>query len=154
MVRKQSGVDSSPSSINQISFNQIDLSFTLKDKTKIRQWILATIKKEKNSFISLSFNFCSDDYLLQINQQHLNHHYFTDIITFDLADKKGEIEGDIYISLDRVRDNAKTNQVSLSKELKRVIIHGVLHLCGYKDKTSQEVVLMRKKEDYYLSLLA
>jgi len=153
MARKPSEQELSPSLTRLIAFNQIDLSYTLKNKTQLRVWIAEAIQKERFLLNFLSFNFCSDKHLLKINQEHLNHDYFTDIITFDLSDEKGKIEGDIYISLDRIRDNAKTNKEAFTRELHRVIIHGVLHLCGYKDKRSSDAVLMRKKEDYYLSLL-
>lgn len=100
----------------------------------------------------ISINLCSDDHLLQINKKHLNHDYYTDIITFELSENN-EISGDLYISTDRVLDNAKQLNITFHVELNRVIIHGILHLCGYKDKTKAQQKEMREKENYYLSLL-
>jgi rRNA maturation RNase YbeY len=133
-------------------FNDIDIKTSFKDRTKIKEWIKQAIKKEKYKLGELSYNFCSDEYLLQINIEHLNHDFYTDIITFELNEDK-TIIGDIYISIDRVKDNAKQNNKSFTNELMRVLIHGVLHLCSYKDKTKKDAANMREKEDYYLSLL-
>ena len=100
----------------------------------------------------LNIIFCSDRYLLLLNKQHLNHDYFTDIITFPFVDEK-IISGDLFISLDRVSENAETQKVSKQKELARVVIHGILHLCGYNDKQEEEVAMMRSKEKEYLNLI-
>lgn len=152
MEKKKSTPVLLPYSINEISFNQVDTAYSLKKKTQLKDWTLAAIKKEKKKAGIISFNLCSDEYLLSVNREHLNHDYYTDIITFDFC--AGDIiSGDIYISIDRVKDNAKTMGKTISNELSRVIIHGVLHLCGYKDKKPAEAKLMRDKEDYYLSLL-
>lgn len=140
-----------PFSISDIVFNNIDTLYLLKQKKAVRSWIEKTIKKEGLKAGSISFNFCSDEYLLGVNKQHLEHDYYTDIITFDFCENN-IISGDIYISIDRVKDNAKTEKQIFTQELRRVIIHGVLHLCGYKDKKPAEARLMREKEDYYLSL--
>jgi len=99
----------------------------------------------------LSYIFCSDKYLLSINQKYLNHNTFTDIVTFDLAES-AEIDGEIYISVGRVKENAVKYEVDFEEELRRVIIHGLLHLIGYKDKTASQKVQMRKKEQACLSL--
>lgn len=136
----------------KVVFNDTDIKTSFKDRTKIKEWINQAIKKEKYKLGELSYNFCSDEYLLQINIEHLNHDFYTDIITFELNEGK-TIIGDIYISIDRVKDNAKQNNKTFNNELMRVLIHGVLHLCGYKDKTKKDAALMREKEDYYLSLL-
>lgn len=136
----------------KIFFNDIDLKSTFKNRNLIRSWIKEVIRKEKHQLDMLSFNFCSDEKLLEINRTYLNHDYYTDIITFPLAEGK-IVSGDIYISLERVKENASANQKTYTNELMRVMIHGVLHLCGYKDKSRSESSLMRKKEDYYLSLL-
>jgi rRNA maturation RNase YbeY len=152
MAPKKSLQDLLPFSTEVISFNPVDLSYTLRQKTAIRTWIKKTILKEKKIVGDLSFNFCSDEYLLQVNRDHLDHDYYTDIITFDFSDNP-TVSGDIYISIDRVKDNAKTESKTFTNELMRVIIHGVLHLCGYKDKKPADARLMREKEDYYLSLL-
>ena len=102
---------------------------------------------------NINYIFCSDDYLLTINQEHLNHDYYTDIITFDLSEKENNIESDIFISIDRVKENAKNNHVKFHIELYRVLIHGVLHLLGFNDKNEEEKLIMREKEDACLSLL-
>lgn len=124
------------------------VSFT--QRTLVKEVIRNLFKKEKTKLEQLQYIFCSDEYLLTINKQHLNHNYYTDIITFDLSDKPDAVTGEIYISIDRVRDNAQTYQVSFKQELLRVIFHGALHLCGYKDKTEKDQALMRKAEDKYL----
>lgn len=100
----------------------------------------------------MTYIFCSDEYLLNINKAHLQHDYYTDIITFDLSVSKSETIGEIYISIDRVRDNAANLKVSIKEELHRVIFHGALHLCGYKDKTPKHEKEMRRAEDKYLSM--
>ncbi len=104
--------------------------------------------------LALSYVFCSDEYLLQINKDHLNHDYYTDIITFDLSEDPASriIEGDIFVSLDRVADNAKTESVSFTEELARVVSHGLLHLIGFKDKTEDEAQEMRKNEEVCLHI--
>lgn len=94
--------------------------------------------------------FCSDAYLLELNQKHLNHDYFTDIITFSYQ-KKEVVSGDLFISIDRIKENAKNFGCSFDKELERVVYHGVLHLCGYNDKSSEQLRQMRSKEDFYLN---
>lgn len=136
----------------KITFNDIDFKTSFSERVNIKNWITKTIKKEGFELGELSYNFCTDEHLLQLNMAHLNHDFYTDIITFELNENR-TIIGDIYISIDRVKDNAKQNDKTFSNELKRVIIHGALHLCGYKDKTRKETSLMREKEDYYLSLL-
>jgi rRNA maturation RNase YbeY len=134
-----------------ILYNNIDIKYTLKDKKKIKRWILKSLEEEKKGVNFISFNFCSDNYILELNNSSLKHNYYTDIITFELNQKNEEIEGDIYISIDRVKENAKVLNESIINELHRVIIHGVLHLCGYKDKSSKESKMMRNKENYYLN---
>ena len=134
-----------------ISYNNIDNNFRIKNKIKIKKWILKSIEAEKKNVNFISFNFCSDGFILELNNNALKHNYYTDIITFELNNKNENIEGDIYISVDRVKENAKILKESFTDELHRVIIHGVLHLCGYKDKSSKESKKMREKENYYLS---
>ena len=134
-----------------ISYNNIDNGFRIKDKLKLKKWILKSIEEEKKGVNFISFNFCSDEYILELNNSALKHNYYTDIITFELNYKKENIEADIYISIDRVKENAKFLKESFVNELHRVIIHGVLHLCGYKDKSSRESKKMREKENYYLN---
>jgi probable rRNA maturation factor len=120
--------------------------FTLANEESFTLWIEGVILSEGKELGELTYIFCDDEYLLEINQQYLNHDDFTDIISFDYTE--GEvISGDIFISIERVADNAKDLNVSFEEELKRVIIHGVLHYCGYKDKSDSDAVLMRSKED-------
>jgi probable rRNA maturation factor len=139
-------------SLDEIIFSDIDIKSTFKNRNIIREWIKKTIQKEGYKLNILNYNFCTDEKLLEINKEFLQHDYYTDIITFQLSEDKN-ITGDIYISLDRVKENAKFNKTTYTNELMRVIIHGVLHLCGYKDKTTKDQKLMREKEDYYISLL-
>ena len=136
-----------------IVFNYADVkSIALKNKTGLKTFIFSVFKREKKRVASINYIFCSDQYLLQINKDFLQHDYYTDIITFDLSDKNA-IVGEIYISVDRVKDNANVQGTSFSNELLRVMFHGVLHLCGYGDKTKSEITVMRQKEDYYLLCL-
>jgi rRNA maturation RNase YbeY len=126
---------------------------TLANRSALKLFILSMLKKEKKKPGTISYVFCSDDFILEINRNFLNHNYFTDIITFDLsAPGSLVIDAEIYISVDTIRDNAKRFNTSISRELHRVIFHGILHLCGYKDKTVMEKKKMTKKEDYYLNL--
>lgn len=127
--------------------------FKLSNPRKTSTWIKKTIKQEKASLVSLNYIFCTDEYLGDINVEFLKHKTFTDIITFNYNPSKTEIEGEIYISIDRVRENAKTFETDFQTELNRVIIHGVLHLLGYNDKNKLQKKAMREKEDSYLSLL-
>ena len=124
---------------------------TLIQRKKLKVFIASIFKSEYKSLSSLSFVFCSDSYLLEINKNFLQHNFFTDIITFDLTPKgKKEIEAEIYISIERVKENAKTFKTSIQQELHRVIFHGVLHLCGYTDKSKLQKEKMTHKEDFYL----
>ena len=127
-----------------------DIPFDV-DFEKISLWINAVSKEETKSIESLSYIICSDEFLLQINKEHLNHDYYTDIITFPY--QYDPIESDVYISIDRVIDNANGFDEDPLRELSRVIIHGLLHMCGYNDHTEEEKGLMRKKENYYLEKL-
>lgn len=126
--------------------------FKISNPKKVTTWIKNTIKKEGATLISLNYIFCTDEYLHQMNVQFLKHDTLTDIITFNYNPSKTEIEGEIYISIDRVRENAKSFETDFQTELNRVIIHGVLHLIGYNDKNKSQKVIMREKEDTYLSL--
>lgn len=136
-----------------INYFSEDIDFNLQNQSKISDWINFIITSHKYELYDLSYIFCSDEYLHKINKEHLNHDYFTDIITFDNSEEKGVIESDIFISIDRVKENAQTQNTSFETELHRVIIHGMLHLLGYHDKTPDEQSLMREKEDACLSLL-
>jgi probable rRNA maturation factor len=135
-----------------IFFFTEETPYQLRQRTEIRSWLKSIAKKEKYLILELNYIFCSDEYLLQINKDFLDHDYYTDIITFDNSETKGKIEGDIFISIDRVKENSKTQKTSLKDELHRVMAHGLLHLTGYKDKTSKEKEIMREKEDTSLSL--
>jgi len=136
---------------SSINFFNESVKFALRDKTLIRGWIERAAKKEGYSIDSLSYIFCNDKFLLELNKKYLHHDTLTDIITFDYSQKK-EISGEIFISVERVKENAKEFSVSQRDELHRVIIHGVLHLCGYQDKTSVQQKRIKSKENYYLSL--
>ncbi|HTA28037.1 MAG TPA: rRNA maturation RNase YbeY [Bacteroidia bacterium] len=136
----------------EIQFFYIDRTITLANRTELKAFIKNVFKREKKAATSLTYVFCSDTYLLDINKQFLNHDYFTDIVTFNLSSDKNKIQGEIYISIDRVRDNANLLGVTIKSELHRVIFHGVLHLCGYKDKTLADEKTMRSMEDKYLQL--
>ena len=113
-------------------------------------WLSSTCVEEGKVLEEVNLIFCSDEYLLKMNVEYLQHDYYTDIISFDYCEED-RILGDLFISKDRVLDNAEQNNVTFESELQRVIVHGVLHLCGYKDKSEDEEKLMRSKEDYYLS---
>ena len=136
-----------------INFFSEDISFNLKDKVRLRAWIANTIKAEKFKLRELNFIFSTDDYILSINQEYLKHDTFTDIITFDNSNEEAFIVGDIFISVDRVRENAITFKVSERDELHRVMIHGTLHLLGYPDKGKEAKAIMTSKEDHYLQKL-
>jgi len=115
-------------------------------------WLSKVCSEEQQELGDLTLVFCSDEYLLEVNKKHLNHDYYTDIITFDYTDEV--VSGDLFISIDRVRENAKGNSVTFSKELHRVIVHGVLHLLGYGDKTEEEKFMMRLLENKYLEFVS
>jgi probable rRNA maturation factor len=134
-----------------ISYNNQSIVFKLKEKLKLKKWITAIAEKEKCKIGSINYVFCNDDELLEINLKHLNHNTLTDIITFDYSEGN-QINSDIFISVERVEENAKKFKVSFEEELHRVMIHGILHLCGYKDKTKSDAELMRKKENSSLKL--
>jgi probable rRNA maturation factor len=133
----------------QFFFLQQNISLTQRKPLKI--FINDIFKIEKKKLESLTYIFCSDDYLLEINKSHLKHNYYTDIITFDLSERTESIIGEIYISTDRVRDNAITLRVAIKEELHRVIFHGALHLCGYMDKKPRDANKMRAAENRCLS---
>lgn len=134
----------------QVFFHHL-VGFPLTNRIKLKKFIISLFKAEGVALAELNYIFCDDSYLLQINQQYLQHDFYTDIITFDLSEsKKGPKKGEIYISVDRVRDNAQNFNSTFTEEIHRVIFHGALHLCGYKDKSQKEETLMREKENYYL----
>jgi probable rRNA maturation factor len=133
-----------------IQFFEEDIIYKLKNKLKVKRWIKDTIIAEGFKLGELTYIFCTDPYLLQINRQYLDHDTYTDIITFDNSSGDKIITGDIFISIDRIRENALKFNVTTVNELHRVIIHGVLHLLGYKDKTPSDNKKMTQKEDFYL----
>ncbi|UII22342.1 rRNA maturation RNase YbeY [Fulvivirga ligni] len=135
-----------------IHFFEEEVNYKLPDSEHTILWIENSIKAEGYSLEELNFIFCSDEYLHQMNVEYLDHDTLTDIITFDNSEED-TIEGDIFISIDRVKENASDQNTSFDNELHRVLIHGVLHLCGYGDKEAEEKKLMREKEDTYLSKL-
>jgi probable rRNA maturation factor len=130
-----------------VQFFFLQQNISLSNRAALKLFIHKIFMQEQCKLQSLTYIFCSDEYLLQINKASLQHDYYTDIITFDLSDSPHQITGDIYISTDRVRDNAATLAVSIKEELHRVIFHGALHLCGYKDKTPKHAKEMRAAED-------
>jgi len=135
-----------------IEFFSEDIEFELDNPDQVSEWIATVIEQHGQELSNLTYVFCSDDYLHQINVEYLDHDTLTDIITFNNADEDGTVEGDIFISVDRVRDNSTELGTSFEDELHRVIIHGVLHLLGFSDKSEEEEALMRKQEDSSLSL--
>lgn len=138
----------------KINFFTEDITYTLKNKTIIKKWIESTIVEEGYQLAELNFILCSDEYLLRINQDFLQHDDYTDVITFDNSEELKTIVGDIFISLDRIKENASNFKSTPVNELCRVIIHGTLHLLGYKDKTKAAKTEMTAKEDYYLGKLS
>jgi rRNA maturation RNase YbeY len=139
--------------MTKINFRSGDRSFVFPNKTHLKSFIASIFKKEKRELGSINYIFCSDDMLLKINQDFLQHNYYTDIITFGLNEPGEPIEAEIYVSIDRVKDNANQHSVSYQNEMQRVLFHGALHLCGYKDKKKSEIMVMRQKEDQYLHLI-
>lgn len=137
---------------SSIRFSKIDIKFRLQKADEIKRVLTTLFKKEHFLLASLQYIFCDDEYLLNINQTYLKHNYYTDIISFDLSEGEGVV-GEIYISIDRVKENALQYETGFWNELYRVIFHGALHLCGYNDKTPSQEKIMRKKEEEYLALL-
>lgn len=135
-----------------VTFRSADRRLQITDKTKLKDFIQLLFKKEKKVLSFITYVFCSDEFLLQINRDFLQHDYYTDIITFGLSEKGEPVEAEVYISLDRVKENAKGLGITYKEEILRVVFHGALHLCGYKDKKKSEITLMREKEAYYLRL--
>ncbi|MEZ4798992.1 MAG: rRNA maturation RNase YbeY [Flavobacteriales bacterium] len=137
--------------MGKISFYTEDITFTLSQKRDFRAWISSIVAAEGKKVGEISYIFCSDDYLLDVNKQYLNHDYYTDIITFDYCE--GDVvSGDLFISIPRVKEYALENSIDFKKELQRVVIHGVLHLLGQKDKKKEDAENMRKLEEKALKL--
>ncbi len=138
--------------MQKVFFHSGDAVFRFPGKTALKNFVGDIFKREKKPLASIHYIFCSDDYLLQINRDFLKHDFYTDIITFNLAEKGKAVEAEVFISVDRVKDNASSLGISQKEEFLRVIFHGALHLCGYKDKTKADIKTMRGGEDYYLRL--
>lgn len=134
-----------------ILFSNNGISPAIKDKAKLKQFLVSVFENENVQFKSVSYIFCKDDYLVSLNQRYLNHDTLTDILTFTLSDRAHKIISEIYISIERVRENSIQLKSGYYQELYRVMIHGILHLCGYSDHTPRQKSLMRKREDFYLS---
>lgn len=135
---------------NNIQYFVEDVDFELPNKKTIASWIIKTIQSENGKLGFINFIYCSDEYLLGINQQYLNHDTYTDIITFDYSST--QIESDIFISIDRIKENAVERNLDFEIELHRIMIHGILHLLGYGDKTKKDKELMTEKENAYLTI--
>lgn len=136
----------------KVHLHHIERQPSLKDRKKLKLFIAQLFEQEAKRLNKLDYIFCSDNFLLEINKKFLNHDYYTDIITFELSEKPEPIVGEIYISMDRVKENAILYKTALKEETLRVIFHGALHLCGYKDKSKKDSFLMQSKENYYLNL--
>jgi probable rRNA maturation factor len=132
-----------------VFFNE-DINFKFQGKNKFKAWLKKVADKEGFSINNLNYIFCSDEYLHKINLEYLEHDTYTDIITFDNSEDESTIEGDIFISIDRVRENSQTLNTVFEEEVKRVIVHGLLHLCGYDDHTPEDKAEMRKLESEYI----
>jgi len=140
------------SAINTIRFFNETIRYNLKQKRKRIDWLVRCIKSEKKIPASINFIFCNDAFLLEMNKKYLNHDFYTDIIAFAANATEKEVAGDIYISIDRIKDNAKQYRVRIDDELDRVMIHGILHLTGYQDKELKDKKLMTILENKYLAL--
>ncbi|GAO42271.1 rRNA maturation RNase YbeY [Flavihumibacter petaseus] len=134
-----------------IQFHYLESAFSFDNRNACKRFITSLFKKEKTPLDNLTYIFCDDEYLLNINRDFLKHDYYTDIVTFGLSEKGSPVTGEIYISITRVKDNAITHGEPFYRELHRVIFHGALHLCGYRDKSKAEQEKMREMEDKYLN---
>ncbi len=140
--------------MSDINFFQEEVSFQLSHPDILKGWISTIIQNAKQSFDTINFIYCSDNYLLEINKEYLDHDYYTDIITFDnKEDDDSALDADIFISIDRVKENATQLNLPFEQELHRVMVHGILHLLGHKDKTEEQKNEMRESEEASLSLL-
>ena len=133
-----------------ISFSKFETTYNLKNKLKVRNWVKSILETERKQAGDITYVFCNDEYLGSMNEKYLKHNTLTDIITFDYSEK-GKLSGDIFISIERVTENAGSFNTTLNQELGRVMAHGILHLSGNKDKTPEDKKMMRSKEDLYLS---
>jgi len=137
--------------VNNISYHSEDIKFKPSNWKNTVEWLKNCIEKENKTCGDLSFIFCNDAYLLKINIEYLNHDTYTDVITFNYVEEN-TISGDVFISIERVKENAATYKVSFAKELLRVLVHATLHLIGYDDQTTAKAEEIREKEDFYLTL--
>lgn len=137
---------------DKVEFFSEDISFQIEDKELYTKWLYRIFSKNDAELDSLNYIFCSDEYVLKINREYLDHDYYTDIISFPYAEKPEAIKGDIFISIDRITENAKEHNTNFDSELLRVMAHGILHFMGYKDKTPSEKKEMRKKEEEMIEL--
>ena len=137
---------------DNIFFHTVEIPFVLEGENRTSIWLTKLVESHEKKVGELNYIFCSDDYLLKMNQEHLNHDYFTDIITFDYCEKD-TVSGDLFISIERTKENAKTFGTTQINELNRVIAHGLLHLLGFKDKTSEDIAEMRSMEEEALNTL-
>ena len=135
----------------KVSFNYADRQLAINNKLKLRGFIAELFKQEKIALQRLTYIFCSDEFLLQINKNFLQHDYYTDIITFDLSEGEA-VTGEVYVSIDRIKDNANTLNLPFFEEVLRVVFHGALHLCGYKDKKAADIKIMRQLENKYINI--
>ena len=140
--------------MNEVSFNSADRPILIKKRRSFKNCIIGLFSLEGYKLQRISYIFCSDNYLLKLNNQYLNHNYYTDILTFLLSVTNKPIESEVYISIDRVKENAKIYKISYQMELLRVMIHGALHLCGYNDDTKSAKNEMQQKESFYIQLYA
>ena len=138
--------------MSSVSFHSELTSFKLKDKNKLKKWLHAVALRNGGKISAIQYIFCDDAFLLDVNKQYLNHDTLTDIITFRYSEHPAPLESDIYISIERVKENALQLSIQFENELHRVMVHGVLHLLGFKDKTAKEKGLMREEEDFYLGM--
>src|SRR5688572_27775508 len=136
--------------VHKIKFHYVDVSFPFAERERLKAFLLGLFKKEGKKVEHINYIFCDDRHLLSLNEQYLNHNTLTDIITFELSDPGQPLVADVYISAERVRENAALFATPFYRELHRVIFHGALHLCGYKDKNKQQAQEMRSMEELYL----
>lgn len=135
-----------------INFHSESIDFKVTNPIKTKRWLKSVIEAEGFELSEINYIFCDDEYLHKINVEYLDHDTLTDIITFDNSEEETLIEGDIFVSIERITDNAQDFKTSFEHEFRRVIVHGILHLCGYYDKTDEDEKQMRTKEDHYISL--
>ena len=141
-----------PEEQEKIYFFSEDCDFTLDHQLQHKKWIHSIIENNNASLENINYIFCSDDYLLEVNKKYLDHDFYTDIISFPYSEKPKPIQGDIFVSVDRVKENAKNLDLGFEEELRRVLAHGLLHFLGYKDKTEDESKEMREKEEEAIAL--